>query len=132
MNLNNLDKKKLTWKPNYPGSVVLCNQNSGAVNAIVVGQFLSGSLDTAVSDRGYQAPGYRLTINIDAGTIATLQKILKSGPFEDEDIYSPLKNGAATFSVKFKALKQEEKKGKGGKEKDGKRKRERQGGKGKR
>jgi hypothetical protein len=78
-----LDEKKLAWKPNYPGSVILCNQNGGAVNAIVVGQFLSGNLDTAISDRGYP-PGYRLTINLDAGTIATLQNILKSGPFDDE------------------------------------------------
>jgi hypothetical protein len=92
MNVNNLDEKTLRWKPSYPGSVILCSQDGGAVNAIVVGQFLSGNLDTSVSNRGH-APEYRLSINLDAGTIATVQKILRSGPFDDAaDIYSPVEN----------------------------------------
>jgi hypothetical protein len=73
-----LDKARRRWKrskistmTNYPGSVViLCSQDDGTVDAIVVGRFASGNLDM-----GTYAPGYRLNINLDAGTIATVQKI---------------------------------------------------------
>jgi hypothetical protein len=114
ININNFNQKNLTWKANYPGSLILCSQNSGAANAIIVGQFSIGNLHSAVSDRGYD-PSYRVILNLDAETIGTLQKILESGPFNSDDdderkVYSPLKNDTATFSVKFKILKQEEKK----------------------
>jgi hypothetical protein len=113
ININNLDQKNLTWKVNYPGSLILCTQNGGAVNAIIVGQFSTGSLHTAVSDRGY-APSYRVILNLDAETIGTLQNILKSGPFNSDNddkqkVYSPLKDNTATFTVKFRTLKEEEK-----------------------
>ena len=113
ININNFNKKNLTWKANYPGSLILCSQNGGAANAIIVGQFSTGNLHTAVSDRGY-APSYRVILNLDAETIGTLQKILKSGPFNSDDddkrkVYSPLKNNTATFTMKFKIPKEEEK-----------------------
>ena len=115
ININNLNQKNLTWKVNYPGSLILSTQNGGAVNAIIVGQFSTGSLHTAVSDRGY-APSYRVILNLDAETIGTLQKILKSGPFNSDDYDNlqtegifTIKNNTATFTVKFRTLKEEEK-----------------------
>ena len=118
MNINNLDDTTSRWKTHYPGSVILCSQDDVAVDAIVIGRFASGNLDTSVSNRGY-APGYRLNINLDADTIATVQKILNSGLFDDASaIYSSLKKGTATFSVKYRALQREEEKEKKEREKD--------------
>jgi hypothetical protein len=118
MNINNLDDTTSRWKTHYPGSVILCSQDDGAVDAIVIGRFASGNLDTSVSNSGH-APGYRLNINLDTDTIATVQKILNSGLFDDASaIYSPLKKGTATFSVKYRALQREEEKEKEEREKD--------------
>ena len=115
MNINNLDDTTSRWKTHYPGSVILCSQDDGAVDAIVIGRFASGNLDTSVSNRGY-APGYRLNINLDANAIATVQKILNSGLFDFASaIYSPLKKRHRDLLRKIQGPATRGGRGKGGK-----------------
>jgi hypothetical protein len=73
------------WKPQYPGSQMLCNRDGSAFNVILIGRYSTGQLKSAVTNFSNikYPPAYRLSILLDANTSATLQKILDTGPFDD-------------------------------------------------
>jgi hypothetical protein len=69
-----LEDASYRWKPQYPGSQMLCNRDGSAFNVILIGRYSTGQLESAVTNFSNikYPPAYRLSILLDANPSATL------------------------------------------------------------